>query len=86
MQSATIEYPDEVRISLNVSPEQFVAEIRLAAAVKLYELGRLSSGRAAELAGVSRVRFLHALAQYGVPAFSLSEEELVEDAANAHPR
>lgn len=86
MQSATIDYPDEVRISLNVSPEQFVTEIRLAAAVKLYELGRLSSGRAAELAGVSRVRFLHMLHQYGVPSFSMSERELIEDADNARPR
>lgn len=86
MQHATIDYPDEVRISLNVSPEQFVTEIRLAAALKLYELGRLSSGRAAELAGVSRVRFLHLLGQYGVATFALSEDDLVEDAANAHPR
>jgi hypothetical protein len=52
MQTATIEYPDEVRLSLNVTPEQFADEIRLAAAAKLFELGRLSSGRAAELAGV----------------------------------
>jgi hypothetical protein len=42
MQTAMIEYPDEVHLSLYVSPEQFVDELRMAAAAKLYEIGRLS--------------------------------------------
>ena len=85
MEIATIEYPDEVRLSLGLSGEQFVEEIRMAAAAKLFELGRLSSGRAAELAGVSRIRFLLELARYGVDAFSLSEDDLQHDVANARP-
>jgi len=44
----------------------FTREIRMLAAVKLYELGRLSSSRAAELAGMSRVEFLLSLARYEV--------------------
>lgn len=83
MSTATISYPEEVRLTLNLSAEQFVDEIRMAAATKLYELGRLSSGRAAELAGVSRVRFLHELQRYGVSAITLSEDELRQDSANA---
>ena len=51
-------------------------EIRLVAAVKLYELGRLSSGAAARLAGIPRVLFLSKLADYGVDTFRLSVDEL----------
>jgi predicted HTH domain antitoxin len=44
--------------------------------VKLYELGRLSSGRAAELAGMSRVEFLLALSRYKVFPFQAELEDL----------
>ena len=51
--------------------------------MKLFELGRLSSGRAAQLAGVSRVEFLQCLVRYGVSPLDLSEEELRRDMADA---
>jgi predicted HTH domain antitoxin len=44
--------------------------------VKLYELGRLSSGAAARLAGIPRTLFLSKLADYGVDTFRLTEDEL----------
>ena len=52
-------------------------EIRLAAAIKLYELGRMSSGAAAKLAGTPRVVLLSKLADYGVDTFRITEEELL---------
>ena len=83
MQTIQIELPDEVLLSLKETPESFTKVIRMAAAAKLYELGKLSSGRAADLAGLSRVRFLQALGQYGVPIFALTAEELAQDLHNA---
>ena len=81
-----IEYGDEVLLALGVSPEQFSEEAKLLVAVKLYELGRLSSGAAAKLAGIPKPLFLTKLADYGVDTFRLTEEELREDLASARRR
>ncbi len=83
MKMVQIELPDEVLLSLKETPKDISREIRIAAAVKLYELGKLSSGRAAELAGLSRVGFLQILGRYGVSIFDLTTEELKRDVQNA---
>lgn len=79
MSEITLSIPDETLLALKVNPDQLGAELRLAAAVKLYELGRMSSGAAAKLAGVPRTVFLFRLADYGVDTFTLSEEELRQE-------
>ena len=65
----TIDYGDEVLLALGYTPRQFSEEAKLLIAVKLYELGRLSSGGAAKLAGIPKPLFLTKLAEYGVDTF-----------------
>lgn len=62
----TIDVPESVLQAENIDADTFARELCVLAAVKLYELGRLSSGRAAELAGMSRVEFLNNLGRYQV--------------------
>jgi len=69
-----IDVPETVLLAEKTDEASFARELRMLAAVKLYELGRLSSGRAAELAAMSRVEFLLSLGRYKV--FPLGAELL----------
>jgi len=77
MATLTIEYPDEILVSLKETQSDFSEELKLAAAVKLYEMGKLSSGKAARLAGMDKVSFLKILGKYQVSISTL--EEFKED-------
>jgi predicted HTH domain antitoxin len=83
MPTIPIQCPDSVLISLKETPERFAYEATKVLAVKLYEMGKLSSGRAAEFSGMSRVSFLQSLGKYGAPIFDLTKKELERDLKNA---
>jgi len=83
MPTIPIQCPDSVLISLKETPEEFAKEAAKMLAVKFYEMGKLSSGRAAEFAGMSRISFLQILSEFGGPIFDLTKEELERDFQNA---
>jgi len=71
-----IEYPESIPAILNLSPDNFEHEAKMALAVKLYEMGRLTSGQAASLASISRVAFLLSCKHYGSASVEWDQEEL----------
>jgi predicted HTH domain antitoxin len=79
MSQIVLEVPSESLLALRIAPEAVGARLLLAAAVKLYEIGELSSGAAAGLAGVPRVVFLSKLADFGLDSFRLTEPELLRE-------
>ncbi len=78
-----VDYPDSLPDALHQSRAQFEQEARMALAVKLFETKRVSSGIAAQMAGVPRAVFLLGLQQHGVPMIDLTAEELDSDLAHA---
>lgn len=81
----TIPYSEDLLLSLKKSPEEFEAEARLLLAVKLYELGRVTTGRAAELAGLGRVEFMFALSRFDLSPIGVEPEELETDFESTRP-
>ncbi len=71
-----IEYPESWTAVANSSVELFEQDARMALAVKLFEMGRLTSGQAAQLAGIPRITFLLSCPQWGVPAVVWDTAEL----------
>jgi predicted HTH domain antitoxin len=75
MKTITLRVPE----SLELSEHDYL----MALASKLYEDGRLSSGQAAEIVGISKRTFIETIGNYGVSLFSNSIDDLNSDLSNA---
>jgi len=76
-----IPYTEDLLLSLKESKDQFEQDARFLLAIKLYELEKISSGKAAKLAGLGRVQFLLKMGQYKVSPFQVSMDEILEEAS-----
>lgn len=79
MVQVTFELPEDTLSSVRKDPESFTRELRLAAAVKWYELGLVSQSRAAEISGISRSEFIDALGRFKVSVFQYDVDEIAEE-------
>ena len=77
-----LDLPETAFSSLRVSPAEYLDEMRRAAAVKWYEMRRISQGKAAEVCGVSRADFIRILGEYRV---SVLQDDPASLAAEVHP-
>ena len=76
MEQLILDYPEGLETAVSITKNEFEAQIRLMAALKMFELGKLSSGKAARLADMPRVQFFEMCGRYQVPIVNYSAEEL----------
>jgi predicted HTH domain antitoxin len=80
----SLDLPRQLLATIRQDPDEFMAAMRLAAAVKWYENEQVSQARAAEIAGLSRAEFLAALGRFGVTPFQVTAEELIREVESSY--
>ena len=83
MKTISIEIPDSILTASHLNPNALVNEMRIAAAIKWYELGCVSQGIGAEVANLSRAEFIAALSDAKVSPFDISDEDLLVELHDA---
>ena len=83
MPTLTIELPETVFSALQTDPQEFSRQMRIAAAIKWYELGRITQNKGAEIAGLSRAGFINALSESKVSPLQITPDSLDQELADA---
>jgi predicted HTH domain antitoxin len=83
MTKITLQLPETAFSALRKTPDEFAQEMRIAAAVKWYELEQISQGKAAEIAGLTRSESIQALSRYQVSPFQYIEADLARELSHA---
>jgi predicted HTH domain antitoxin len=78
-----MDMPETAFSAIRKNPSEFVAEMRLAAAVKWFEMGIISQEKAAEVAGLSRTDFIFSLARFEVSPFQCTADEIEKEQQDA---
>jgi predicted HTH domain antitoxin len=82
MHTLSLPYPDDLLITSGKSPEALEAELAFLLAVKLFELRRLSLGKAAALCSMTKPRFMFELGRLQVPVINLDDDQIADELSN----
>ena len=78
--SVCVNFPVHIFSLFKKTPDEFMSELRLTAAVKWYEMGAISQEKAAEVAGLNREDFILSLNRFGVSPFQTTTDEILQEA------
>jgi len=83
MQTLSIPYSDDLLISTGKSKKALEQEMLFLLAVKLFEMGRLSVGKAAELCNMNKIKFMDELGRMEIPVINLDDDQITDELKNA---
>jgi len=83
MQTLSIPYSDDLLISTGKSKKALEQELLFLLAVKLFELNRLSVGKAAELCNMNKIKFMDELSLMEIPVINLDDDQIRDELKNA---
>jgi predicted HTH domain antitoxin len=79
MPNLSLPYPEDLLITSGKSPQALEAELLFLLAVKLFELRRLSLGKAAEFCHKNKLQFMYELGRLQVPVINLADDQITEE-------
>jgi predicted HTH domain antitoxin len=74
-----LQFPRDLQGALEVPQERLEARLRELIVLQLFREGRISSGKGAELLGISKLEFIQLLARHRIPYFTEAPEELISE-------
>lgn len=77
--SITIDFPADIYLALNTDETELKKNIKTTLAVQLYQSQKLTIGKAAQLAGLSRLEFENLLAVNKIPISNLTIDDINKD-------
>ena len=78
-QTITIDFPSDILLTLNENENELRDDIKLSLAIRLYRLQKLTIGKAAQIAGLSRFDFETILSENEVPISNLTIDDVIND-------
>ena len=81
-QTISIDFPSDILLALNESEKELKKNIKLSLAIRLYRLKKVTIGKGAQIAGVSRLEFENILSENNISISNLSVDDIMNDIDN----